>query len=67
MRTPHLKLTLQGYSLELCHLSCVSDPPSSLLTSVIANEKGAEGGESVDGTDRTSNSMVNNALFGGGG
>lgn len=67
MHTPHLKLTFRGCSLELCYLSFVSDLPSSLLTSVVANEQGVDGGESVDGTDRMSNSMINNPLFGGGG
>ena len=67
MCTPHIKLTLQGYSLELCQLGFVSDPPSSLLTSVVANEQGGDGGELVDRTDRMSNRMINNQLFGGGG
>jgi hypothetical protein len=67
MRTPYLKLTLQGCSLELCHFSFVSDPPSSLSTFVVANEQGGDGGELVDGTDRMSDSMINDTLFGGGG
>jgi hypothetical protein len=67
MRTPHVKLILRGRSLELCHLNLVSDPPSSLLTSVVANEQGGDGGESVDGTDRMSDSMINDPLFAGGG
>jgi hypothetical protein len=62
MHTPELKLTLQGCSLQFCHLSFVSDPPSSSLAFVVANEQGGDGGESVDGTDRTSDSMVNDAL-----
>jgi hypothetical protein len=33
----------------------------------VANEQGGIRGESMDGTDRTSDSMVNNALFGIGG
>jgi hypothetical protein len=53
MRIPHLRLTLQGCSLKLCHLSLVSDPPSSLLTSVIANEQGVmEKGRSTALTER---------------
>jgi hypothetical protein len=67
MHTPHLKLTLRGRSLELCHLSFVSGPPSFSLTSVVANEQGGDGGESVDGTDRMSDRMINDLLFGGGG
>jgi hypothetical protein len=63
MRTAHLKLTLQGCSLELCHLSFVSGPPSFSLTSVVANEQGGDGGESVDGTDRTSDRMINDPLL----
>jgi hypothetical protein len=36
-----------------------------LLISVVANEQGVDGGESVDGTDRMSDSMINDPLFGG--
>jgi hypothetical protein len=67
MRIGYLKLTLQSCSLELCHLSFVSNPPSFLLTSVVAEEQGGDGEESVDGTNRTSDSMINDKLFGGGG
>jgi hypothetical protein len=67
MRTPHLKLISRGRGLELCHLNFVSDPPSSLLIFVVANEQGADGGESVDGTDRISDSTINNPVFAGGG
>jgi hypothetical protein len=63
MHTPYLKLTLQGLSLELCHLYFLSGPPSSSLTSVVANEQGGDGGESVDSIDRMSDSMINNTLF----
>jgi hypothetical protein len=67
MRTPHLRLILQGRDLKLCHLNFVSNPPSSLLTFVVANEQGGDRGESVDGTDRISDSMINDPLFAGGG
>jgi hypothetical protein len=67
MRTPYLKLTFQSCSLELCHLGFVSDPPSFLLTLVVASKQGGDRGESVDGTNRTSDSMINDKLFGGGG
>jgi hypothetical protein len=67
MRTPHLKLILRGRGLELCYLDFISDPPSSILTSVVANEQGGDGGELVDGTDRISDSMINDPLFAGGG
>jgi hypothetical protein len=67
MHTPHLKLTFLGCSLKLCHLSFFLSPPSSLLTSVVANEQGVDKGESVAGTDRMSDSIVNNTLFGVGG
>jgi hypothetical protein len=67
MRNPHLKLILRGRGLELCHLDFVSDPPSSLLTSVVANEQGGDGEESVDGTDRMSDSMINDPLLANGG
>jgi hypothetical protein len=67
MRTPYLKLAFCGCSLELCHLSFFSDPLSSLLTSVVANEQGGDGGEPVDGTHRISDRMINDQLFGGGG
>jgi hypothetical protein len=67
MLTPHLKLILQSCSLELCYLSFVSDPPSFLLTSVVASEQGGDRGELVDGTNRTSDSITNDKLFGGGG
>jgi hypothetical protein len=66
MRTPRLKLTLQSCNLALCHLSFISDPLSSLLTSVVANEQGGDGGGLVDGTDRTSDRMINNPPFGDG-
>jgi hypothetical protein len=66
MRTAYLELTLQSCSLERC-LSFVSDPPSFLLPSVAAKEQGGDGGESVDSTNRTSDSMINDKLFGGGG
>jgi hypothetical protein len=67
MRTPHLKLTLQGRSLKRCYLYFVSGPPSFPLTSVVANEQGGDEGEPVDGTNRMSDSMINDPLFGGGG
>jgi hypothetical protein len=67
MRTFYLKLTLQGCILELCSLNFVSDLPSSLLTSVVANEQGGDGGESIDGTDRTSDRMINDLLLSVGG
>jgi hypothetical protein len=67
MRTPHLKLILRGRGLELCYLDFVSDPPSSLLTSAVANEQGGDGGESVDGIDRMSDSIINDPLFTSGG
>ena len=67
MRTPHLELTSRGCNLGLCHLGFVSDPPSSLLISVVANEQGVDGGESVNDTDRMSDSMTIDPLFGGGG
>ena len=67
MSTPHLKMTFRGRKFELCYLGFVSNPPSSLLTSVVADEQGVVGGESVDGTDRMSDSMVNDPLFCGGG
>jgi hypothetical protein len=37
------------------------------MTPVVANEQGGDRGGSVDGTDRTSDSMINDLLFGGGG
>jgi hypothetical protein len=67
MLTPHLKLILRGSSLKLCYLEFVSDPPNSLLTSVVANEQGGDREESVDGTDRMSDSVINNPLFASGG
>jgi hypothetical protein len=67
MRTPHLKLILQDCGLELCHLDLVSNPSSSLLTFLVAKEQGGDGGEPVDGTDRISDSMINDPLFAGGG
>jgi hypothetical protein len=66
MRTPYLKLTFSGCSLELYYLGIVFILPSSLLTSVVANKQGGSGGESVNGTDRTSGSIINNLLFSGG-
>jgi hypothetical protein len=65
MRTPYLRLTLQGCSLKLCHLSVVSGPPSFSLISVVANKQGVIGGESMNGTDRTSDRMINDLPFGG--
>jgi hypothetical protein len=67
MRTPHLRLILRGRGLELCHLDFVSDPPSSLLTFVVANEQGGDEGESVDDTDRMSDNMINDPFFADGG
>jgi hypothetical protein len=67
IRTAYLKLTLQSCSLERCHVSFVSNPPSFLLPSVVAEEQGGDGGESVNGTNRTSDSIINDKLFGGGG
>ena len=63
----HLKLTFRGSSLALCHLDIVSGLPSSLLTSVVVNEQGVDGRDSIGGTDGMSDSMINNLLFGGGG
>jgi hypothetical protein len=67
MHTPHLKLTLQSRSLKLCHFGFVSNPSTSLLTPVVANEQGGDGGESVDGTDSTSDRMINDLLLSVGG
>ena len=67
MHAPHLKLTFLDCSLKLCHLSFLLSPPSSLLTSIIANEQGVDEEESAAGTDGTSDGMVNNAIFGIGG
>jgi hypothetical protein len=67
MRTPYLMLTLQSCSLELCYLDVVSDPPTYSLTSVVANEQGGDGGELFNWSNRTSDSMTNDLLFGGGG
>jgi hypothetical protein len=67
MLTPHLKLILRGCGLELCYLDFVSNPPSTLLTFVVANEQGGNRGELVDGTDRISDSMINDPLLAGGG
>jgi hypothetical protein len=64
MRISHLKLTLQGCSLALCHLSFVYDPPNFSLTSVVANEQGGDRGGSVNGTYRTSDRMINDLPFG---
>jgi hypothetical protein len=66
MRTPYLRLTLQSCNLALCHLSFISDPLSSSLTPVVANKQGGIRGESMNGTDRTSDRMINDPPFGGG-
>jgi hypothetical protein len=67
MLTPQPKLILRGRSLKLCYLDFASNPPNSLLTAVVANEQGGDRGESVDGIDRMSDSMINDPLFASGG
>jgi len=55
------------YSLALCHLDFFSNPPRWAEVHSIANEQGGIIGELTGGTDKSSNSAANNALFGVGG
>ena len=67
MRILYLELAFQDCSLALYYLNFLYSPPSSLQIRTFANKHGGVRGELVNITNRTGDSMANDALFSIGG
>ena len=57
MRIVHLRLIFKARNLDLCYLVFPFSPPSLLGVYTVANEQGGVEGESIGGTDITSDGM----------
>jgi butyrate kinase len=63
MHTPYPNRPFKRHCLDLCHLSFVYNPPSSLQVCTVVNEQGSVIEGSVDSIVVTGDGIASNVLF----